>query len=155
MNSLQISGDTKHEALDDAEDENDDENDVENASDEDYLDDETVELLSKEFTYISSTGLKWTAKNTEKNTPSYGITEFYKPTWKPRANHYIHYSDIQLNGKETLYKPATNSATITHQELIEKLNEWRLHYVISQVNSLVRRVLCFFFWFLGSEENRL
>jgi hypothetical protein len=104
---------------------------------DDYLDDETVELLSKEFTYISSTGVKWISKS---KSAQIGIAKYYKPSWslQPR-NHFVQYSDIQLNAQDSVNDllVSTNDPIITHKELIGNLNEWKFHYIISQVNNLI------------------
>lgn len=94
----------------------------------DCLDDETVQLLSKEFSYVASNGVKWTSKRNRSH-----ISKSYKSSWKPRSNHYLRYSDVKL--KEKVKKPTVK--TITHKELIENLNEWKFHFVISQVKNLI------------------
>ena len=63
--------------------------------DNECLDDETVKLLSKEFSYVASNGVTWTSK---KNRSKIAITKCYKTTWKPRNNHYVRYSDIKTKG---------------------------------------------------------
>lgn len=71
---------------------------LENAEDEEYnecLDDETVKLLSKEFSYVASNGVTWTSK---KNRSRIAITKCYKTSWKPRSHHYVRYSDIKMKG---------------------------------------------------------
>jgi hypothetical protein len=97
------------------------------------LDDESVKLLSKEFSYICKNGFKWAAKSELR--PQIAITKYYKPTWKAKTNHYVKYSDIKLKDNSSYLKP--NSGSITHRELVENLNEWKFHYVVSQVNNLV------------------
>jgi hypothetical protein len=112
------------------------------ADDEDelYLDDETVKLLSKEFSYISRSGLRWITKAS--NNSSLGINKFDRPSWKSRNNHYVNYSDIKVNSKENVNlmkqnNHNNNNKTMTHEELMRNLNEWKFHYVISQVNNLI------------------
>lgn len=97
------------------------------------LDDESIKLLSKEFSYICKNGFKWAAKN--KLRPQIAITKYYKPTWKAKTNHYVKYSDIKMKDNNSYLKPSGGS--ITHRELVENLNEWKFHYVVSQVNNLV------------------
>lgn len=68
---------------------------VEDDEYDECLDDETVKLLSKEFSYVASNGVTWTSK---KNRSRFAITKCYKTTWKPRSHHYVRYSDIKMKG---------------------------------------------------------
>lgn len=102
------------------------------AEEEDYnecLDDETVKLLSKEFSYVASNGVTWTSK---KNRSRIAISKCYKTTWKPRNHHYLRYSDIKIKDKAK-----NNPTIITQKELYNNLNEWKFHFVISQVKNLI------------------
>nr|QDF21424.1 histone deacetylase complex subunit SAP130-like protein [Brachionus koreanus] len=99
--------------------------------DEPLLDDETVELLSKEFSYVDREGVKWTSK---RQRHQFSIDKYYAPSWKPKQNHFVKYSDVDL-----ALSPTTNSQvnTVTRKQLVDNLNEWRFHCVISQVNDLM------------------
>ena len=101
---------------------------------------------------MSSTGLKWTSKS---KSAQIGITKFSKPSWQPRNNHFVHYSDITLNSKDSinLLKATGGSATITHKELVDNLNEWKFHYILSQVNNLVS-FFCYWFVLSMGQETR-
>jgi len=116
------------------------------------LDDKQVEVLSKEFKYTCSNGLKWSAKPYAGSIPIRSIANSYKPNWKPNQHHYEKYSDIKLkdlvnqntlkanqSSQGQLSPTCTSNQTnlITHKDLVDNLSEWRFHYVISQVNSLI------------------
>ena len=77
---------------------------------------------------MASNGVKWvTKKRAQKAAQS-------QKNNNPRKHHYIHYSDIKPENQNDNFN---NSNTITQQELIENLNEWKFHFVISQVKTLV------------------
>ena len=103
---------------------------------EPFLDDETVELLSKEFSYVDSEGVKWTTK---RQRSQFSIDKYYSPNWKPKQNHFVKYSDVGL----THSNANGQISTITRKQLVDNLNEWRFHYVISQVNDLVSSFIIF------------
>jgi hypothetical protein len=121
-------------------------------SNDSLLEDQEVEMLSKEFKYTCSSGLKWSAKPRAGSIPIRSITNSYKPNWKPNQHHYEKYSDIKLKelvnqnmqkanqlNQSQLSPTCTSNQTnlITHQDLVDNLSEWRFHYVISQVNNLI------------------
>ncbi|RNA23737.1 histone deacetylase complex subunit SAP130-like protein [Brachionus plicatilis] len=98
--------------------------------DEPFLDDQTVELLSKEFSYVDREGVRWTSKRQRSQV---SIDKCYSPTWRPKQNHFVKYSDLG-----PVQSPTNSQAsTITRKQLVDNLNEWRFHYVISQVNDLI------------------
>jgi len=47
------------------------------------LDDETVKLLSKEFSYVASNGVKWVSKKRSSIS--------FSKTWNPCKHHFVHY----------------------------------------------------------------
>ncbi|CAF0861354.1 unnamed protein product [Brachionus calyciflorus] len=115
--------------------------DHEYMSEEAYLDDETVELLSKDFSFVDRDGIRWTTK---RQRSQFSISKLYKPTWKPKQNHFVKYSDVniyQTSSNTSLQSNTTynsnNTKCLTRKELVDNLNEWKFHYVISQVNNLV------------------
>ena len=93
--------------------------------------------------------MKWTSKSKTAQVGKAAIVNkvFCKPSWQSRSNHYVHYSDIQLNSKESiglLQSSSSSNGTIMHKELLESLNEWKFHYILSQVNNLVSYSACNF-----------
>ncbi len=78
---------------------------------------------------MASNGVKWVTKKRAQKVQSQ-LSE-----WNSRKHHFIRYSDI--NPENNQNENAINSNTITQQELIENLNEWKFHFVISQVKTLV------------------
>lgn len=101
---------------------------------DDYLDDDAVQLLSKEFSYVASNGVKWVTKKRS----NIALSKMLKPGYDARKNHFVYYSDIKQEQSEDLGTKNTSSSTmITPKELIENLNEWKFHFVISQVKNLV------------------
>ncbi len=126
-------------------------NENENSNDS-LLDDQQVDMLSKEFKYTCAKGLKWSAKPRAGSIPIRSIANSYKPNWKAKQHHFEKYSDIKLKDLINQNAPKTNQLNqsqlsptctsnqaniITHKDLVENLSEWRFHYVISQVNSLI------------------
>ena len=82
---------------------------------------------------MASNGIKWvTKKRALKNHPQ---SKNNLSAGNLRRHHYIHYSDIKPEISQN--DNVNNSDTITQQELIENLNEWKFHFVISQVKTLV------------------
>jgi hypothetical protein len=104
---------------------------VEQEQEEDItcLDDETVERLSKEFSYVASNGVKWVSKKQSNIS--------FSKAWNPLKHHFVNYSDIKLDSEHDSVFKSNTSNKLTHKQLLENLNDWKFHFVISQVENLV------------------
>lgn len=99
------------------------------------LDDETVENLSKEFTYCDRYGIKWKSKKVITKPQDVQVShllKYYKSTWKSKQDHFLNYYDVKL--KE---EPKTLNDLLDEKESLKNLNEWKFHYVISQFKELI------------------
>ncbi len=101
---------------------------------EECLSEEEVRVLSKEFRYVASNGMIWTTKRQHSEIPMRTIN--YRPITKVRKYHLERYSDIKKLKKDETPTGVQKEA-ITKNELVENLNEWKFHFVISQVKSLI------------------
>ncbi len=110
-------------------------------------------------------GLKWLTKRERQYAISYYYKPQNTKSASQPANHYMRYSDIKstnnkhnstnliLNDQAALTSSTRSSINsnsnsqpqhqqqlngrIVYKDLIENLNEWKFHYVISQINNLI------------------
>ncbi len=106
----------------------DSENGQSKLEEESCLSEEEARLLSKEFRYVASNGVVWTSKRRRSEIP------LAEKAVKPRSYHYNRYADIKSSNDN---RKTARKETISSKELAENLNEWKFHFVVSQVKSLI------------------
>ncbi len=118
---------------------------------QEQLDDEQVQRLSEEFSYVGKDGVRWIAKRRNRIIQNdAGRSQSYV------KNHFLKYGDVskaasdyfQTEFSSGLAGSTRQKRVITHRQLVDNLNEWKFHYVISQLNSLVGVFESSFFLFL-------
>ena len=95
------------------------------------LDDETVEKLSKEFSYTTKDGIKWVSRRRMRAIPA---NYNYNNRLSSQNNHFKKYSDLSQIDTSSC---STRPNQIKHKDLNDNLNEWRFHLVLSQLNNLI------------------